>query len=115
MSMIHSARSPGSRAPMRWRRKAEIQVVPAVCHGVVSPPRGSGITLHGVAERGMQWWPHRRQRQLYAKLMNGTLPLRLLVNGREAARFGHDFVMVSRAADGLTIQAVFDRWPEWED
>lgn len=115
MSPLLTTRPAFGRRPSHAPSSALMQVVPGIRHGVVPPPKGSHIRLHGVAYRSLQWWPHERQRALYADLVAGTLPLEPLINGREACRIEREFLMVSRAGPRLTIEAIFDDWPGWRD
>ncbi|OWQ44412.1 hypothetical protein CDL60_25185 [Roseateles noduli] len=109
--------SQAARSKSPRDRHGNLKVVDACLYGLVLPKKGSRVHVNKIATWTLEWWPHRRQRALYAALEANELKFWPTANGFEMcqldARFDRYFMVVRRDPDRISIEGLLSQLPVW--
>jgi hypothetical protein len=107
--------SQASRSKSARDRQGNLKVVDACLYGLVLPKKGSRVHVNRIATWTLEWWPHRRQRALYAALEANELKFWPTANGFEMCqldiRFDRYFMVVRRDPDRISIEGLLSQLP----
>ncbi|MDH0867976.1 hypothetical protein [Mitsuaria sp. GD03876] len=117
MITLHRSSQSSRPGPAR-ERGGNLKVVDACLHGLALPKKGCRVHVTKIASWTLEWWPHRRQRALYAALEAQELTFWPTANGFEmcrlGARFDFHYMVVRRDPDRISIEGLLSQLPDWK-